>query len=173
MTIDITNICKDLHRIVPEVLKGGEAEGHPSRINLRYRAVYLSDLGHGPGPAGPIRKGHKYWTCMIWADNMAYWYQGEEFTELDTLMEAVRLDVDGYFGDSDLDSVIAQRGGRVEADGTEYRTAVSLKRGNPSAYRAMRDEIVAGIVDRLRNSVELGELPAEVPYTSGKIESDM
>lgn len=110
---------------------------------------------------------------MIWADNMAYWYQGEEFTELDTLMEAVRLDVDGYFGDSDLDSVIAQRGGRVEADGTEYRTAVSLKRGNLSAYRAMRDEIVAGIVDRLRNSVELGELPAEVPYTSGTIESDM
>ena len=110
---------------------------------------------------------------MIWADNMAYWYQGEEFTELDTLMEAVRLDVDGYFGDSDLDSVIAQRGGRVEADVTEYRTAVSLKRGNPSAYRAMRDEIVAGIVDRLRNSVELGELPAEVPYTSGTIESDM
>ena len=106
---------------------------------------------------------------MIWADNMAYWYQGEEFTELDTLMEVVRLDVDGYFGDSDLDSVIAQRGGRVEADGT----AVSLKRGNPSAYRAMRDEIVAGIVDRLRNSVELGELPAEVPYTSGTIESDM
>ena len=74
---------------------------------------------------------------MIWADNMAYWYQGEEFTELDTLMEAVRLDVDGYFGDSDLDSVIA------------------------------------GIVDRLRNSVELGELPADVPYTSGTIESDM
>ena len=36
----------------------------------------------------------------------------------------------------------------------------------------MRDEIVAGIVDRLRNSVELGELPAEVPYTSGTIESD-
>ena len=55
---------------------------------------------------------------MIWADNMAYWYQGEEFTELDTLMEAVRLDVDGYFGDSDLDSVIAQRGGRPTAPST-------------------------------------------------------
>ena len=45
VTIDITNICKDLHRIVLEALKGGEAEGHPSRINLRYRAVYLSNLG--------------------------------------------------------------------------------------------------------------------------------
>ncbi len=103
---------------------------------------------------------------------MPYWYQGEEFEGVDALMEAVRLDVDGYFGDSDLDAAIMQRGGKFVADGVEYRTAVSLKRGNPSAYRMLRDEIVGGIVDRLRGEVELGELPAEVPYTSGTIESD-
>lgn len=102
---------------------------------------------------------------------MVYYYRGDRFRSIDALLEAVRLDVDGYLGDSDLDIIIGRRGGSVMADGAEYFTAVSLRRGNPSAYREMRDEIVYGIIDDLRDKVEGGELPADVPYTMGTIES--
>lgn len=103
---------------------------------------------------------------------MAYWYNGDRFPTVDALMKDVELDIDAFFGDSDLDAVIRGRGGKVSAGGREYRTAVSLKRGDPAAYRALRDEIVSQLAEDVRDRVQRGDLPTDVPYTSGTVESD-
>ncbi len=103
-------------------------------------------------------------------DIMVYVYMGEEYADIGSLMEAVMLDIDGYFGDSDLDLMIERNGGRLEAGGKEYRTAVSLRRGDPAAYRTFRAEAVADIADGVRRRVESGEVPTEVPYVQSVIE---
>ncbi len=101
---------------------------------------------------------------------MAYWFRGERYEDIDRLMKAVRLEIDGYFGDSDLNDILEDRDGIAGPDGTVYRTAAAIKRKDPDMYRQLRDDIIDSIIDGLYDAVAGGYLPQDIPYVEGTID---
>ncbi|MGI6009508.1 MAG: hypothetical protein ACOX8X_05265 [Methanomethylophilus sp.] len=101
---------------------------------------------------------------------MAYWFRGERYEDLDSLMKAVRMEIDGYFGDSDLNAILSERGGITTSEGETFHTAAALKKKDPDSYRELRDDIIDSIVDGLYDAVSGGYLPQDVPYVEGTID---
>jgi len=102
----------------------------------------------------------------------AYYYDDSGYDDTESLMAAVRDDIDSCFGDSDLDDFIKMNGGSVESDGTEFHTSLALKKHSTEEYLACRDEAIDTIMGEIREGVELGIFPIQVPYTFNTIESD-
>ena len=101
---------------------------------------------------------------------MAYWFRGERYEDIERLMKAVRLEIDGGFGVSDLDAILTERGGFTSEDGTVYRSAAARKKSDPDTYRELRDRVIDSIVDGLWDAVTGGYLPQDVPYVEGTID---
>ncbi len=101
---------------------------------------------------------------------VAYYYDDRSFGSVDSLMRAVRNDIETHVEDRDIDGYLRENGGIV-VDGAELNTCQALKRADYRYYREVRQRFADYVASEVRDAVVSEMFPIRVPFTYGIIES--